>query len=55
MSLALRDFLCHILNECNFIVRVCGNLSKDEFLTKEVETRAVVRSLEIIGEATKKL
>lgn len=32
-----------------------SNLKKDEFLKDETLKRAIVRSLEIIGEATKKI
>lgn len=49
-------YLQHILLECDFIVSVIRpETSKDEFISDEVLKRAVVRSLEIIGEATKKL
>ena len=49
-------YLQHILLECNYIVSVIQpETSKDEFLADETLKRAVVRSLEIIGEATKKI
>jgi uncharacterized protein with HEPN domain len=49
-------YLQHILLECDFIVSVIRpETSKDEFISDEVLKRAVVRSLEIIGEATKKI
>lgn len=34
---------------------ICSNLSKDEFVNDETLKRAITRSLEIIGEATKKI
>ena len=55
MSTSLRDFLQHILEECNYILSVSRNLSYEEFLEDETLKRAVTRSIEIIGEAVKKL
>lgn len=50
------EYLKHIHDECLFILSVtASNLSKDEFLMDEVKKRAVVRSLEIVGEVTKKI
>ena len=49
------EFVRHIADECSYIISVTVNLSKDEFLDDETLKRAVVRSLEIIGEATKKI
>ena len=49
------DYLKHIADECVYIISVSSNLSKDEFLDDETLKRAIVRSLEIIGEATKKI
>jgi uncharacterized protein with HEPN domain len=50
------EYLKHILLECDYIVTVISeNTSKDEFLRNETLKRAIVRSLEIIGEATKKI
>ena len=53
--LSLRDFLYHILDEVNFVLEHTKGISEEQFLKDEMLTRAVVRSLEIIGEATKKL
>ena len=48
-------YLQHILDECNYINSVITNdMSTDLFLADETLKRAVVRSLSIIGEATKK-
>ncbi|HUZ58498.1 MAG TPA: HepT-like ribonuclease domain-containing protein [Hanamia sp.] len=49
------NYLKHIADECSFIISVSSNLSKDKFLDNETLKRAIVRSLEIIGEATKKI
>ncbi len=50
------ELLKHILDECNFIQEtIPSDLTSEEFLENEVLKRAVVRSLEIIGEATKKI
>jgi uncharacterized protein with HEPN domain len=49
------EFLRHIADECNYLLAISRDLSKDEFLGNETLKRAVVRSLEIIGEASKKI
>ncbi|MGI8637497.1 MAG: HepT-like ribonuclease domain-containing protein [Segetibacter sp.] len=49
------EYLKHIIEECSYIISVSNHLSKDEFLDDETLKRAIVRSLEIIGEATKKI
>jgi len=50
------EYLKHIKDECSFILSVITeDFSKDEFLVDETMKRAVVRSLEIIGEASKKI
>jgi uncharacterized protein with HEPN domain len=48
-----QELLKHILEETSFLLHHTGNLTKDEFLTDEVLCRATIRSLEVIGEATK--
>lgn len=55
MSKEPLEFLRHISDECSYLLSVSKTLSKDEFLDNETLKRAVVRSLEIIGEATKKI
>lgn len=55
MSKEPKEYLRHILNECQFILSVSQNISEEDFLKNETLKRAVVRSLEIIGEATKKI
>lgn len=49
------EYIKHIIDECSYLIAVSNNLSKDEFLDEETLKRAFVRSLEIIGEATKKI
>jgi uncharacterized protein with HEPN domain len=49
------DFLKHIADECAYLASVNKGLTKDAFLHDENLKRAVVRSLEIIGEAAKKI
>ncbi|MCX6264740.1 MAG: DUF86 domain-containing protein [Bacteroidetes bacterium] len=49
------EFLKHIADECSYLLSISIELSKDNFLEDETLKRAVVRSLEIIGEATKKI
>lgn len=50
------EYLKHILDECAYIKSVITpDLDKGEFIENETLKRAVIRSLEIIGEATKKI
>jgi len=49
------EYLRHILEECRFIRTATSGMTKEQLLENEVVKRAVVRSLEIIGEACKKI
>jgi uncharacterized protein with HEPN domain len=50
------EFLKHIRDESLYILSISSKgITKEEFLNDETLKRAVVRSLEIIGEATKKI
>ncbi len=49
------ELLKHILDETNFVLDTVKNKSSEEVLDDGILFRAVVRSIEIIGEATKKL
>lgn len=49
------EFLRHIQDECAYLILVSKNLDFNAFIDDETLKRAVVRSLEIIGEATKKI
>lgn len=55
MSKEPKEFLRHIVDECSYLNSVSQNLEYNSFLDDETLKRAVVRSLEIIGEATKKI
>ena len=56
MSKEPLEYLRHIQDECLFVLSVIGSeTEKEELLANETLKRAIVRSLEIIGEATKKI
>ena len=55
MSPLSLDFLRHILDETEYLLTRSKNLNKKEFTEDETLKRAFVRSIEIIGEAVKKL
>ena len=55
MSLSYLEFIRHILDETNFILKRSKIISKSEFLQDPVLLRAVIRSHEIIGEASKNI
>ena len=46
--LSLRNYLMHIREEIDFVLRHTSNIEKNTFLSDETLTRAIVRSLEII-------
>ena len=49
------EYLLHMMEEIRFVIENTNHLSWDEFSTQPVLKRAVVRSLEIVGEAAKKI
>jgi len=53
MSSSPTEYLRQILAEADYIVEKSANLGRDDFLRDETLKRAFVRSIEIIGEATK--
>ena len=53
MSRSMLGFLQHILNETQYLMDCANGVTKAEFSRDETLKRAFVRSLEIIGEATK--
>lgn len=55
MSYEPRDYLRHILAEADYLLSRREGLTWDAFSADETMRRAFVRSLEIIGEAAKKL
>jgi uncharacterized protein with HEPN domain len=50
-----REILRHILQETEFLLDLCERLTREQLDTDPVVQRAVVRSLEVIGEATKRI
>ena len=55
MSFEPRDYLRHILIEADYLVGHSEGLTFESFSADETLRRAFVRSLEIIGEASKKV
>jgi uncharacterized protein with HEPN domain len=53
MSSSPNDYLHHMLAETNFIVQQSDGVTLEIFEADETLKRAFVRSIEIIGEATK--
>ena len=55
MSLSSLEYLRHILDETEYLIDQTFGLTKEQFLHDETLRRAFVRSIEIIGEASKKI
>ncbi len=55
MSLSRLEVLQHVLDEIRFVEEQIDDLSEDVFMHDGTMQRAFVRSIEIIGEAVKKL
>lgn len=55
MSFEPRDYLRHIVVEADYLLARSASLTFDAFTCDETLRRAFVRSLEIIGEAAKKV
>ena len=55
MSLSSIEYLRHILDETIYLSHQIRGLSKKQFLQDETLKRAFVRSIEIIGEASKQV
>ncbi len=53
--MSYKEYLRHILDEADYILGKSEGLNKKNFLKDETLKRAFVRSIEIIGEAVKKL
>jgi uncharacterized protein with HEPN domain len=47
------EYLRHIRDEAEYILRATNGITKDQFLADDTLRRAIVRSIEIMGEATK--
>jgi len=55
MKRVFSDYIRDILEECLYLTRKAENLKLKDFLQDEDFKRASIRSLEIIGEASKKV
>jgi uncharacterized protein with HEPN domain len=55
MPLLQLEYLRHILDETEYLISTSRELSEDRFMHSEILKRAFVRSIEIIGEASKKI
>ena len=55
MSFEPREFLRHILAEADYLVALSATLTREQLDSDPTIQRAVVRSLEIIGEASKRV
>lgn len=49
------EFLRHIIKECDYLLSFSNNLVAQDFYNDETLKRSFTRSLEIIGEATKRV
>jgi uncharacterized protein with HEPN domain len=55
MPLSAREYLQHILDETEYLIGSSAELDKSTFIRDQTLKRAYIRSLEVIGEAVKKL
>ena len=55
MPVSIIEFLKHIRDEIYFLTNESKNIRFEQFVNDEVRKRAFSRSLEIIGEAVKKI
>ena len=55
MPLSPLEYLRHMLDETEYLMDECHSLGKEQFLQDATLKRAFVRSIEIIGEASKKV
>jgi uncharacterized protein with HEPN domain len=55
MSLSVLEYLRHIRDEADYLMAQAQRVTKETFMRDETLKRAFVRSLEIIGEAAKKV
>lgn len=55
MSRSAVEYLRHILDETTYLMDQAQGLSRDQFMCNPTLKRAFVRSIEIIGEASKQL
>jgi len=55
MPRSAREYLQHILDESAYLIEQTQGINKEQFLQDATLKRAFVRSIEIIGEATKQV
>ncbi len=55
MSLSTTEYLRHIQDEIEYLQSATAGVAKAQFIADETLKRACVRSIEIIGEATKQI
>ncbi|MDZ7830258.1 MAG: DUF86 domain-containing protein [Desulfobacterales bacterium] len=55
MSLSPPEYIRHILDEIDYILSRISDMDYESFVRDETIKRAFVRSIEVIGEASKKL
>jgi len=55
MALSIDEYSKHILDEAAFLSDQLASLDEEKFLNDEAAKRAFVRSLEVIGEAVKRI
>ena len=55
MSASIENYLRHILDEIEYLLKESKDLNKENFIQNQTLMRAFVRSIEIIGEASKKI
>lgn len=55
MHVSPLEYLRHILEEAKYFTDQAGRVSKEQFMRDEALKRAFVRSIEIIGEASRKV
>ncbi len=49
------EYLRHIKDETTFIIQHTSSIKEDDFIENLVLQKAIIRSLEVIGEATKRV
>lgn len=54
-DLTAKDFVGHIIEAADRILRYTEGMSREEFLTNSLKQDAVIRNIEIIGEAANNL
>ena len=55
MSFEPREYLRHIASEARYLEIASASITREQFFADETLQRAFVRSLEVIGEATKRI